>query len=351
MPTNDRLESLCIIRLSAIGDVCNAVAAVQAIQRRHPAVKITWIIGQAEYYLLEGLAGVEFIVFNKKGGRAAKQTLKQKLKGRQFDAMLLMQVSMRANLISRYVKTSRRIGFDKARSKELHNLFINERIATLTHPHVLDGFMGFAMYLGAEKADCYPPRWDIPLAGQELAFALKNVVSEKPTLVIAPSASKSERNWLPERYALVADALNQKGWNTILCGGQSEPEKQLAKRILSYIKGDCTNLVGQTSLKQLLALLKEASLVLAPDTGPAHMAVTQGTPVIGLYGHSNPARTGPYLFQNHVVEVYHKHLKAQTGKTAEQLPWGKRVKGEQVMADISVDLVLSRINELLDERP
>ena len=75
---------------------------------------------------------------------------------------------------------------------------------------------------------------------------------------------------------------------------------------MQYVDFPMLNLVGKTSLKELLCVLEQASLVVAPDSGPAHMAVTVGTPVIGLYAHSNPARTGPYLYQDYVVEVYHQ---------------------------------------------
>ena len=107
------------------------------------------------------------------------------------------------------------------------------------------------------------------------------------------------------------------------------------------------NLVGKTSLKQLLALLKQASVVIAPDTGPAHMAVTVGTPVIGLYAHSNPDRTGPYTYRHYVVEVYHQQLIAQFGKTAAQLPWGQRVKGAHLMEQISVEAVQQMLDQVI----
>jgi heptosyltransferase I len=97
----------------------------------------------------------------------------------------------------------------------------------------------------------------------------------------------------------------------------------------------------------LLCVLKRADLVLAPDTGPAHMAVTVGTPVIGLYAHSNPARTGPYLYQDYVVEVYHHNLLKQTGKTAQQVPWGTRVKGDDLMSQITVEEVKTMFDQVV----
>lgn len=348
--SSEPLQSICILRLSAIGDVCNAVAAVQAIQRHYPEAKVTWVIGKVEYQLLEGLPGIEFIVYDKRGGKPALTAFKQAIKGRRFDALLIMQVALRANLLSRHIKAKRRIGFDRARSKELHSLFINERVAAHPQAHVLEGFFDFAYALGVPRLDTNPT-WNIPVAPEDNAYARAQISGAPRTLIIAPSASKAERNWLPDRYAAIVDQAGSLGFKVFLCGGPGEQEAKLANNIEQFCTRKPINLLGQTSLKQLFAIIKQASLVLAPDTGPAHMAVAAGTPVIGLYGHSNPARTGPYLYQDHVVEVYHQHLQLQTGKSADQNPWGKRVKGEHIMADISTEQVSQTLQGIAETLP
>ena len=80
------------------------------------------------------------------------------------------------------------------------------------------------------------------------------------------------------------------------------------------------------------------------------MAVTVGTPVIGLYAHSNPARTGPYLYQDYVLEVYHQNLKQQYGKTADKLPWGRRVKGVKLMEQITSESVIAMFDRVVEEQ-
>ena len=99
----------------------------------------------------------------------------------------------------------------------------------------------------------------------------------------------------------------------------------------------------------MLALLANASIVLAPDTGPAHMAVSQQTPVLGLYAHSNPKRTGPYLYQKYTAEVYHQNIKVQTGRSAQHLAWGARVKGKQVMEQITVPDVIAKFDLIVND--
>jgi len=350
------LQSICILRLSAIGDVCHAVAAVQAIQRHYPHAKITWIIGKVEAMLLKDLPGVELVVFDKKLGFNAYGDLKQKLQGRQFDVLLHMQVALRANLASLVINAKRKIGFDWSRAKELHALFMRERIAPQATPHVLDGFAGFARHLGVpmltQPAD--KPQWQMPLSQADVDFATAQLQPFRENgvsrfLIICPAASKAERNWLPMRYAAIADYAANLGFVVLLCGGPTAMEYQLRDDILQQTQSNVIDLVGKTTLKQLLALLQQASVVIAPDTGPAHMAVTVGTPVIGLYAHSNPDRTGPYLYRHYVVEVYHEELLRQTGKTAAQQKFGKRVKGSHLMAQIAVEQVKTMLDKVITQ--
>lgn len=343
------LQSICILRLSAIGDVCHAVAAVQAIQKQHPNAKVTWIIGKIEKMLLNGLPGVEFVVFDKSKGKAAFKQLKQDLAGQEFDVLLHMQVALRANWAAQFIKAKRKIGFDWHRAKELHALFTKERIAPQSDPHVLEGFFGFAHKVGVPLTELENLSWNIPVSDDDIMFANTHISPGTKTLVISPAASKKERNWLPERYSAIADYAVSKGFDVALCGGPAPIDRELGDAIKQHAQVDIIDLIGKTSLKQMLVCLKNASLVLAPDTGPAHMAVTQGTPVIGVYAHSNPKRTGPYLYQDYVAEVYHQNLLQQKGKTADELKWGVRVKGTDLMQQITVEQVQTQFDRLVTD--
>lgn len=337
------MNSLCLLRLSAIGDVCHAVAMVQAIQRQYPQLKITWVIGKLEYQLLKHLPGIEFVIFDKSQGWRSYLNLHKALKGRRFDVLLHMQVALRATLASLAISAKVRVGFDRARAKEGQWLVTNHRVEPLAEPHVLDGFMGFAKAIGVSDIT---PSWNIPVPQADTEFAQRQIADGEKVLVICAAASKAERNWLPERYAAVAQHAVNKGYRVILCGGPTALEKTLADDITNACSAKLDNLVGKTSLTQLLALLKRASLVLAPDTGPAHMAVTQGTPVIGLYAHSNPGRTGPYLSQQYVVSAYQEAIASQQSG---EVKWGTRAKGEHLMALISVEAVIEKFDQVIQQ--
>lgn len=339
-------KKICLMRLSAIGDCCHAAALVHRIKTHWPDAQLTWIIGKVEYQLMKTLPDVRFIVFDKKQGKEAVRQLKEALKGEYFDALLMMQVALRANLASRVIKAKERIGFDWARSKELHWLFANKRVKSHAHAHVLDGFMDFGDALGVPPL--MPPQWHIPVpdASEEKAKALLERVG--PYAVISPAASKDERNWLPERYAQVAEHIHSKNHAVLLCGGPGNMDKTLAEAIISHTDKITENLVGKTSLHDMLAILRYASLVVAPDTGPAHMATTVDTPVIGLYAHSNPRRTGPYNSLSYVASVYDQCIEEQKGKSWEKLPWGARAKGKTLMSRITTHSVVALVDQLLD---
>lgn len=339
-------NSICVIRLSAIGDVCHAVSAVQAIQRRQPQATVTWIIGKVEHELVKGLPGVEFIVFDKNAGVRAYTSLRQTLQRRYFDVLLHMQVAFRANLVAAVVSAERKIGFDKDRAKEGHGWFVSRTIKPQQQPHVLEGFAEFARTLGVNDPG---PSWRMPYSEQDEAWALQALAGSEKVFTIAPAASKAERNWTVEGYANLADYAAAKGYRTVLTGGPTQSELQLGEAIVRQAKSSILNLVGQTSLKQLLCVLKHSHVVMAPDTGPAHMAVTVGTPVIGLYAHSNPKRTGPYGNLQNVVDVYQQNLEIQSKPAVHKVRWGHRLKGSELMDQISVQRVRDMFDRVTED--
>jgi heptosyltransferase I len=337
-------KNLCLLRLSAIGDVCHAVAMVQQIQAQYPTTKITWVIGKIEASLLKNLPGVEFVIFDKQAGLQGYLDLRRALKGRNFDVLLHMQVALRASLASLCIPAKVKIGFDRLRAKEGQWLFTNKKILSQKNPHVLDGFLGFAKALGVKTQ---APSWNMPISDEDQLWASQIISSNKPIAIISPAASKAERNWHSEGYAKTVDHLIECGFDVVICGGPTTAEKLLAEEINTLSQYSLTNLVGETSLKQLLALLKIAHIVIAPDTGPAHMAVTVGTPVIGLYAHSNPLRTGPYNYQQYVVSCYQSSVQQQYNTPLDKLPWGVRAKGNGLMNAITVSQVKDAVKQVI----
>ncbi|GAB7218999.1 glycosyltransferase family 9 protein [Vibrio comitans] len=339
-------KSLCILRLSAIGDVCHAISIVQAIQSHWPSTEITWICGKIEAQLIGDLPGINIVIFDKKLGFQGMKAVWKQLSSTKFDALLHMQAALRASALSFGIKAKYKIGFGKNRTKEGQWLFTNKHLPNSKSFHVLDNFADFARYLGVPFTK---PSWNIPVSDEDGLFA-KSIVSGKPTLVISAAASKDSRNWLTESYASLADYAIEQGMQVILCGSPADRELKLAENIEQLAKGDLINLVGKTSLKQLTALLSEATVVLAPDSGPAHLATTQGTKVIGLYAHSDPRRTGPYNSLDIVANAYDEHVQLQTGKALKDIPWGTRAKGDDLMKSISIEQVCQLLDKAIEKK-
>ncbi len=339
--------TICVVRLSAIGDTCHALAVVRRLQDNWPGSKVTWIIGRTEAALMAGIDGVEFIIFDKSAGLRAYRDLRRQLRDRRFDVALCMHASLRANFIYPLIDAPLRLGFDKARARDFQWLFSNKRIPAGKKEHAMEAMMGFATAIGAEEK---PLRWDIPVSGEDKTIATELGTRRGSFAIISPCTSnraRNFRNWPADRFVHIAHLLEQRGLHVVLTGGPTQVEKDYGTEIASACRA--TNLIGQTSLKQLIAVMQAARLVICPDSGPAHMATAAGVPVVGLYATSNPDRTGPYLSRQWVANRYPDAVRHYMGFSVDEVRWGQRVRDPEAMTMISVDDVAERIDELLQK--
>lgn len=342
---------LCLVRLSAIGDTCHTVPVVRAIQDAWPDTAVTWIVGRVELGLLRGLENVEFVTLDKSHGSRGYFEVRAALAKRSFPVLLHMHASMRANLASLAVRANVRLGFDRARARDFQYYFCNRHLAPRAQRHVMDGLFEFTEALGIERA---PPRWDIPLTEADRDFAARQIDGSRPTVVISPCTGqrfRNYRNWHPGGYAEVADyAARRYGAEVLLTGGTTAIELEYGRDIASLSRCEPRNLIGRTTLKQLLALLARASVVVCPDSGPAHMATAVGTPVVGLYATSNRLRTGPYFSQHLVVDKYPEAVRREFGTSVDKLRWGQRVRDPNAMDLIKVADVIEKLDLAFAER-
>jgi heptosyltransferase I len=289
---------------------------------------------------------VEFIVVDKAAGRGAYARLREQMNRRApFDLLLHLQISLRASAASALIPAAIKLGFDWSRARELQWLFTNQRIPARTCEHVLDSFQGFADALDAPPQ---PPRWDIPLPHDAQDYARRLIPDTQPTLLISACSSHVRRNWLPERYAAVAQhAVHQHGMRVILCGGPSVIEREMAEQIVRRCDVSLIDQVGKDTLPQMLALMSRATVLLTPDSGPVHMATMVNLPVVGLYAATNPERSGPYLSRQWCVNCYDEAARKLLRKPSIQLPWTKKIEVPGVMELIEVSAVTGKLDALL----
>lgn len=336
MPNPAPPRSLCLLRLSALGDVTHVLPLLHTLRDAWPDLDVTWVIGKGEHRLLAGLPGVRFVEYDKKSGLAGMRALRREL-GRRFDVLLQLQVSARANLLSAFIPADLRVGYDRSRSKEGHGLFINARIPDCPGIHVLDAIGSFCEPLGLVRKDV---TWNLPVPDEAHAWARAQWQDDgRPVLMVSPCSSHALRNWRADRHAALADRAVTQGWRVVLCGGRSELERTTGDAILAGMtaRDEVLDLIGKDTLKQLPALLARADLLVTPDSGPMHIANAMGTKVLGLHAATNPNRSGPYSDRRFCVDRYDDAARKYRGKPANEIKWGTKIEAEGVMDLITVD--------------
>lgn len=345
LPLTAPPETVCLLRLSAIGDTCHVVPLLRTLQQAWPQTRFTWVIGRTEARLMSLIPEVEFITVDKRAGWRGLRELRQQCRGRSFDVLLHLQLALRASLCAALIPARIKLGFDRERAREMQWLFTNAQIAARQNEHVLDSLLGFARALGVPPQS---PRWDLPLPQDAQDYAKKWIPDgAPPSLLISACSSHARRNWRPEHYAAVARyAAERHGMRIILVGGPSSVEREMAATIRQSYP-EAIDTVGEDTLPQLLALLSRARALVTPDSGPAHMASMVGTPVIGLYAATRSARSGPYLSREWCVDVYAEAAQRFRLRSADELPWSHKIEEPGVMDLISPDQVYRRLDALL----
>lgn len=338
--------NIAIVRFSALGDVLLVVPAVHSLRRSFPNARITWITSPLAYSMLQGLEGVNFEVYDKPGSLADYRAFYRAFSKRSFDVVLAMQANLRINLLYPALHAPIKIGFDRTRAREGQWLFCNRAIP-FANTHLADSFLSFAAQLGADTSDV---EWNLPLAEADHAWAREQLKHlPRPLIAIHPFASKQERNWLFERYAEVIQAAASK-WQAgiVLTGGNSQAERDFCARLANIAPDKTLNLCGLTTPKQLAAVLAEVDALVAPDTGPVHLARANNTPVVGLYAVASPTLSGPYAAQQYVVNRYPEAVRKFLGKDAERVPWNTRVHNPDAMALIQAEDVIQQLSKLFN---
>ena len=338
-------RTVCVQRLSALGDACHTLAVVRALQDAWPDTRFTWLIGRHEHRLLGAATDIEFITVDKKAGFGGYRDTARRLAGRRFDLSLWMQIALRASLYGRLVRAPVRLGVDRPRAREGQWLFTTDRIAPGGREHVLEGLLGFAAALGIRPARL---RWDLVPPAADEDYARQLVPADCPTLLISACSSHGARNWSAAGYAAVADhAASSLGLRVVLVGGPSEIERRMAADIRARMRQPVVDQVGKDTLPGLLAVMARASAIVTPDSGPAHMATMVGLPVVGLYAATNPARSGPYRSLDLCVDRYAAAARRFLGRSVEELPWQTKIEQPGVMDLIEVDAVTERLGAAL----
>jgi heptosyltransferase I len=300
------LDRVCVVMLSAIGDAVHALPVVNAIVRAHPAARITWVMQPGLVGLLDGHPSIgEIVRFDRALGWRAFGALRAELAARAFDVVLVLQPYLKSGVVASFARAPVKLGFDRARARDLSWLFSSDRLPARPVQHMQDQYLEFLAWL---RVPVEPLEWRIgPWSEAERAWQRAFLGRfDRPVAPIVVATSKRQKDWLPERWAAVCDALwHDFGLQPLLVGGRSVRELDAERRIVETARVRPASALGEGGLRGLAAIIDGAALVLSPDTGPLHLSVALDTPVISLLGYSNPRRTGPYRkFGDLVIDAY-----------------------------------------------
>jgi heptosyltransferase I len=299
-----RLDRIGIVMMSAVGDAVHVLPILNSLKRHAAGSRITWVLQPGPATLVRGHPYVdEIILFDRsKGWRAFAET-RRELATRQFDLVLDFQVYFKAGIVTSFTRAPVKLGFDRARARDLNWLFTTHRIPPHAPQHVQDQYLEFLTALGL-PSDVVT--WDIGPWPDERPWQRAFFERlERPAAAIVVATSKPQKDWLPERWAEVADILfHDFGLEPVLVGGRTERELAAERVIMERARHKPTSALG-SGLRNLVGILDGSALVLAPDTGPLHIAVALDRPVVSLMGYTNPKRTGPYRrFHDLIVDAY-----------------------------------------------
>ncbi len=335
------LGRVCIVMMSAVGDAVHVLPVVNAIKRVSPATRITWVLQPGPATLVRGHPAVdEIIEFDRSRGWRAFADVRGALAAREFDVVLGLQVYFKAGLVTSFTRAPVRLGFDRARARDFNWAFTNRRIAPrATGQHVQDQYFEFLDALGVPHE---PVEWGLGPWPEERAWQHDFFAPlTRPAAAIVVATSKPQKDWAPERWAEVCDRLvEEHGLQPVLVGGRSPREVHAERVIMERARHAPVSALG-SGLRKLVAILDGSALVLSPDTGPLHVSVALGRPVVSLIGYSNPKRVGPYRrFGDLMIDAY--------GEPGEVYPVSMENRLDR-MGRITVDDVMRKV-QLWEER-
>jgi len=331
--------------LTALGDAVHVLPVVNALKRAWPATHITWVIQPVPHMLVKDHQSVdEFVVFERRRGSLsyhAYHDVWRRLRSRRFDLVLNLQVYLKAGLITALSRGRVKLGYDRRRARELTSLFSTHRIPAHAPQHVQDEYFEFLQYLGVTPE---PVEWRLELNASQRAERQEFFAPLGRVCSIVVGTSKPEKNWQPANYARVVDALEADfGLRCVLVGGPAAEERAAAAEITRLSRIKPLNAVGDP-IARLVSVLDGSTIVISGDTGPLHIARALETPVVGLFGYTNPKRFGPYRkYTDLVVDGYARFPGEQYVAGTERRPDG--------MNRVSVEAVLEKVQLALNRYP
>ena len=332
---SDRPGRFLVVRLTALGDILHTVPAVAALRAAFPKAKIDWVVDRKWAPVLEGSVALdEVIPFDRRSIWNAVDCV-ERLRDNRYDCAIDFQGLYKSSILAALSGAPRRIGFERAWAREEGAaMFYTDRV-TPAGRHVSELNYSLAEHAGAARpaAPDYPLR--VPAGGAaSVRSRLHDLGFTGDYAVVGPAGSWRAKCWPPERFGALCREIEARGGARVVVI-QGPGEKSIVDEVVRAAAPVRVTVVAPT-IEELMALVAHARFVVAADSGPLHLAAALGTPVVGLYGPTDPARNGPFAPGAVVV---HKAL-------PEEVSYKRRANYSPSMLRISVEDVLAGIDSL-----
>lgn len=304
--------NILIVKLSAVGDVIHTLPSLAALRGLYPGAHITWVVEEAAADLVQNHPMLDTVLVSrrKKWSRDLRSghfsrvfneaaSFIKDLRRRPYDLVIDFHGLFKSAVIVYLSRGKRRLGYDSF--QELSGLFLNEKIPEDINKHAVDRYLDLPRHLGAEiqNVQFILPADEKAQAGAQNLLH-KYHLEDKKFIAVNPVALWETKLWSNEKFARLADLIHNKLSVQVVFTGS---EKKSSDEIVSRMTTEGINLGGETSLLELAGIYKKARMVISTDSGPMHLAAAVGTPVIALFGPTDPARTGPYGTGHEVVRA------------------------------------------------
>ncbi len=336
-PLATKLDRVCIVMMSAVGDTVHVLPVITALKRHHPAMQLSWVLQSGPASLVRGHPDVDDIIpFAYDRGWRGFVEVRRALAKREFDLVLDLQVSLKAGLVTAFTRAPIKLGFDRARASDANWLFTTHQIPPGPRRHVQDQYFEFLAHLGVPHE---PVRWGLgPWTNERETHRTFFQRFNRPVVSIVCGTSDPDRDWMSGRWAALCDALSTDfDLQPVLVGGPSARERATAAAIIAACRSSVpVDALGHGGLRGLVGILEGSALVISLDTAPLHLSVAVDTPVIALMSQADLKRTGPYgKGEDLVVNAF-----AEPDDPPGEVLWTRR-RGR--MDRITVDQVLERV--------
>ncbi len=298
--------TVCIVLLSGIGDVVHGLPLAADVKARTPGARVVWVAERAPAEVLRHHPAVDrIVVFRSRAGVAGVRELRRAMADVDADLTLNVQRYLKSAWPTLFSGARTRVGLPPSKTRDGIRFVHTHVLEETPWKHSQDLFLGFRGALGT-PADA-PLRWDVTFSDEERAeqAAFRATLDpDRPVASLVLASANAKKDWPAAQAAELAGALEARGFQVLLLGGPSARERALADEVLAAGPGAPRDLLGD-SVRRLMWLVDASDLVVAPDTGPLHVAHALDVPVVGLFAHTNPWRVGPYArYRDLVVDRY-----------------------------------------------